>query len=160
MAKLVQKQLKHQQQIRNYNCASASLAVLLGKTQEETAFLCETRTSGTHMSNVAKALRELGSIVYDCYINQDFLEYSGFLEALSYKWPLLISGEFHSRYYKSGRDSVRHHACAVADGMIYDPSEPTPLPVQAYGHTFTKYLTLIEMIIIEEERPFYLRSSK
>ncbi len=155
---IVPKKIVHQRQNKDYNCGATALAILLNRSQEEAEIICQTNCKGTDTRDVVYALKLLKIPHFYQTLDLNFLTEMNFLDALSRKWPLYLTGHYKDRFHKKGRDRERHHAVAVADGVIYDPSYDEPIPIEAYPAVFNKSLQLTEIIVIDEERPDYLKN--
>ena len=155
---IVPAKINHLHQDKDYNCAPTAVAMLLGRSVSECEKICQTKKSGTSDFNVSTALRLLKINHYLVLPRDlDYIAEASNLGKLSCKFPLYVSGTFKDKS-RRGRDRVRHHAFIVADGNVYDPSESAPLPVESYAHIFTRSLTLRTLIVIDEERPNFLKN--
>ena len=106
----------------------------------------KTKKSGTETYNVLLALKNRGLECTLVHLNVDFGEYSRWLALNSVKRILYMHGEFVNKKVRRHR----HHAFVVSDGFIYDPSEPNPLPIEAFFDRFTNRLHLHSMIMVEK----------
>lgn len=126
-------------------------------SEEEACKRCKTTSSGTHMSNVKTALKELGIESHYIPVNMDHRDAFQWLDGVSAHYPVLISGEFRDRFCNKGRDRVRHHMVAAQNGMVFDPSERHPLPFDSYEIVFNKGLRIYQVLIVESENDGYGR---
>jgi ABC-type bacteriocin/lantibiotic exporter with double-glycine peptidase domain len=140
----------HYRQMTNCTCGAAAYRMMVSQWElisEKTAVdEVHTTKSGTSTLNVVAALKKRG---IDCnlfQLNTDFGEYSRWLALNSVKRILYMHGEFVNKKVRKHR----HHAFVVSDGFIYDPSEPNPLPIEAFFDRFTNRLQLISMIIVDK----------
>lgn len=126
-------------------------------SEDEARERCRTRASGTYMTNVKIALRELGIDSHYVPVNMDYREAFQWLEGVSTHYPVLVSGEFRDRFATKGRDRVRHHMIAAQNGMVFDPSERGPMPFDAYEIVFNKGLRIAQVLVVESENEGYGR---
>ncbi len=144
--------ITHFEQEKNWSCGAAALAAFLNATELEVRCLLKTDSKGTHDYMVARVLKELG---FNCHyiqnIKKDYRELF-WLPALCCRWPIYLSCEFKDQG-KRGRPSLRRHAVLAANGCFYDPSEDRAYPISAFEHTFSKYMKIMDMILIEHELP-------
>lgn len=147
--------LKHYQQERYRSCGAACFRILLSDivdiSESEARKECQTRASGTHTSNVVKALKNRGIPSNFVNLNVDFEEYSRWLFLNSFRRKLYLSCEYinRARGSKGGRDQHRHHAVIASNGFIFDPGENKPCPIEAYFDTYNKKLIIENMILID-----------
>ena len=154
----VMNHLTHKRQEKEYSCGAASFGMLFGMDEPIARRLVKCNKSGTATGKVCEALKGMGVDYHMVHINEDFRLYKDFLKYNSIRWPLYLSCVYRHRYYVKGRDYVRHHAIAIADGMIYDPSENQAEPVECYEHAFNKSLHINGIIIIDQERPDFRKN--
>lgn len=148
----------HRYQATNYSCGAACFSMLFPQMSEEEARKrCKTTSSGTYMTNVKIALRDLGIESHFIPMNMDYTEAFKWLEGVAAHYPVLISGEFRDRFCNKGRDRVRHHMVAAQNGLVFDPSERHPLPFDAYEIVFNKGLRISQVLIVESENEVYGR---
>lgn len=150
--------ITHKRQETPYSCGAASFAMLFNMDESIARRLVKCKKTGTNMGNVCNALDGMGVKYHLVNIDEDFRSYKNFLKYNSIRWPLYLSCVYKDRFYVKGRDSIRHHAIAIADGMIYDPSENQVEPVDCYEHVFNKSLVIKQIIIIEQERNDFIKN--
>jgi hypothetical protein len=126
-------------------------------SEDEARKLCKTRATGTYIHNVRAALFALGVDSHLTFINQKYKDCLEWLPALSEHFPVFVSGEFHDRYNQKGRDRVRHHMIVIQNGLVFDPSERSPLPLDAYEIVFNKDLIIKAALIVDVENESYGR---
>lgn len=136
----------HKRQMTNYSCGAAAFSIVTGIPERESIELCKTNIDGTSMACIYGALKRLNKLPHLVHINQP-IEECWWLE--NQKFPLIVSGFFKTRYHKRGRARERHHAFAIKNGTVYDPSENRTFPIEAYYHVFDK-LHIKSMIIVEK----------
>lgn len=157
---MIPKTIKHKRQETSHSCGAASFAMLLGIPESEARVLVKTKSTGTNTTNVLNAFKNKGVRSNLLVINKDAksidpasgLRILDIIKTLSFSWPMYISCDYISNSGR-GRNWHRHHAIAVVDGKIYDPSEQFEVPVEAYEHTFNRALYVKQIVLIEEERP-------
>jgi hypothetical protein len=150
--------IRHFHQQKHYTCGAATIAMLFGISEVEACKLVKTTSSGTNMMNVCSFLKECGVTFQHVFFGQDYQDSIDNLVKLSFKFPIYISGEFRDKFFKKGRERVRHHAIAIVDGKVYDPSEQRELEGESYRAVFNRSLKFKSIIIIEEERPDYIKN--
>jgi hypothetical protein len=123
--------------------------MLTGLSHEESIRLCKTKKSGTFSHHVVNALNEIGIKNHIVYLN-DLFEKLWWLKNCSLHFPIYVAGEFISNSGR-GRNSHRHHAFAIYNGMIYDPSEDVELDYDCNKHTFNRELVIQSIIILDKE---------
>lgn len=144
----------HFKQKTNVTCGAACYRMMIGNiTEKQACDEVKTTKMGTYTSNVYKALlnrfgKDKVGIVS---LNTDFSEYLKWLNLNSTGRMLYLGCDYVNRPCGGGkgRDKHRYHAILVSDGMIYDPSEDCPLPVESYFHTFNKKMIIEQMILVD-----------
>ena len=103
---------------------------------------------GTSIENVSAALI-LRKINHEpVNLDVDFNDFFNTLNNLSQNNIIYVSGVYKNRFFKRGRDKTNFHAVVIYKGMIFDPSEDTKLPIDAYFHTFNKSLNIKKILLI------------
>lgn len=154
----VANKITHKHQEKRYSCGAASIGMLFDIPEADARKLVKCRATGTSLSNVCEALDKNG-VEYNTFsVEKDFVLYKDFLAYNSIKWPLYVCGVYRDRYYLKGRDSIRHHAIAIADGFIYDSSEGQEVPVDCYEHVFNKLFYINTILVIDQERPDFKKN--
>ena len=156
----VPEQIKFKHQEKRWSCGAAALAMIFGVDEAWMRKLVKTNSEGTALWDVVAGLVDEKVACHSIILGSEFNDVdqtSGLLirdiiEKLSRRYPLYLGCTFVSNCGR-GRDSHRHHAVAVVDGMIYDPSEDCAVPVDAFEHTFSKRLEIGSLVLIEQERP-------
>ncbi len=147
--------MQHVKQISDCDCGAISYLMIVNHffapiKPIEACMEVKTSSSGTYIFNVLKSLEKRGLKCNLIELNVDYSEYFLTLE-LSSKYSLIyVAGEFRDRYFDKGRDRLRHHAFCVSDSYIFDPSQDSPIPTDAYFHIFTKKLIIKSLILIEK----------
>lgn len=150
--------LKHSKQIGHTTCGAVAYKILLSDTVEltekEAKKECKTGKGGkrgTYSFDVLAALRARGIDAHSVELNVDFIEYSRWLDLNSMGRKLYLACHYVDKACggKGGRNSERHHAVTVSNGMVYDPGENQPCPIGAYMDVFSKKLTIKTMILVD-----------
>src|SRR3990167_1801520 len=141
--------MKHLQQTKRNSCWAACFAMIAGCSEEQAIKECQTKATGTNSKNVCAAFIKRNITPIEVDLNVEWNEYSRWLALNSMGRKLYVSGTFRDRYAKVGRDRIRHHAIVVKDGMVFDPSQKEPLPIEAFNHVFNKKLVIKSMIIVD-----------
>lgn len=148
----------HRHQELGTSCGAAAVAMLLGRPESEIRPLVHCTSHGTNNLDV---LSFLGKHVAPCHyvtLHADYYDIIDDLIALSLKYPLYCSATYLWKNPGRGRPITRHHASIIVDGMVYDPGETREVDGASYETTFNKKLTYNHIIIVESERPDYLRN--
>jgi hypothetical protein len=155
----IQPKIIHRRQELQYSCGAASIAMLFGIKEELARKEVETRVSGTSADNVSDFLSRSNIKHHWVVINEDYYKFIETLTQTSRKFPIYACAEYRDKYFSKGRDRKRSHAVLIADGLIYDPSENREMCGESYEKVFNKSLVFNTLIIIEEERPNFLKNS-
>ena len=153
---MVSMDFKHFRQEKDKTCGAAVfkqiLSILGTEISEKQAVLeCKTKKSGTNTYNVKDALvnrikdREINLV----HLNISFKEYYHYLDLLSQSNIVYLSNRYISHSGGRGRNQLRRHACCAFKGMIYDPSESYPVPIQSYFHVFNRDLIVKRIILVD-----------
>jgi alanyl-tRNA synthetase len=57
-------------------------------------------------------------------------------------------------------DHIKASVFIIADGMVYDPAEDREMSGEEYIKTFNKELIFKSIIVIDQERPNFLKNSR
>lgn len=140
----------HFQQKTNCTCGAASYRIMVSQwnliSEKQAVDEVGTTKRGTETHKVLAALKKRGKEANLVHLNVDFGEYSRWLALNSVKRILYMHGEFVDKKVRRHR----HHAFVVSDGFIYDPGEPSPLPIEAFFDRFTNRLHLHTMILTDK----------
>jgi len=150
--------ITHLRQEKPYSCGAACIAMLFNKSESVIRKEIKTDSGGTNTYDVCDFLKRNNLIYYRISINQSYGDSIQNLINTSYKFPLYICGEFRDRFHVKGRDNLRHHAILIVDGHVYDPAEPREMSGEAYEKVFNKALVFNDIIIIENERPNFIKN--
>lgn len=153
----------HKRQEKSFSCGAAAFAMLFGISEDMARKACKTDSDGTSNVNIFRAIKDTGLNANYVNLNNSYDEMMNDLISLSHHFALYMSGTYRTgaKEGKSrGRDRIRRHAILLADGMAYDGGENRACPIDCYAHTFGKSLIFDCMIIIDEERPNYGKSTK
>ena len=150
----------HRQQETNFSCGAASVAMLLGVPESIVIPLVGCNAKGTYDSEVLRFLQAGVAKSHMAFVNKEYHEVSANLERLSLMFPFYCSATYLWKNPGRGRPCVRHHASLWADGMIYDPSEDRETDVTSYERVFNKKLTIHRIVVVEVERPNFLKNFK
>lgn len=148
----------HRRQEKEYSCGAAAVAMLLGLPESIVRPLVKCTSKGTHSENVYSFLKSNVAQCHMVYVGQDYYAAIQHLITLSTKFPLYVTGKYVWKNPGRGRPCVRHHASAFVDGMIYDPGENRAVPGECYESTFNRRLLFRNIIVIECERPNFLKN--
>lgn len=151
--------ITHRRQEKPYSCGAASIAMLFNSPESLIRKEVKTRTSGTKTDNVCDFLSKCGIKYHWVCVNEDYYRFIDTLTQTSRKFPIYACASFRDRFYKTGRDRNRHHAVLISDGLIYDPSCNKPMSADEYESVFNKSLIFTSLIIIEDERPNFLKNA-
>lgn len=146
---------QHFQQELNYSCGAAAVRQVLSffgiqKSESEIRKSVKTNCKGTHSCNSFGFLKatfpdkEISIIHPDIDWNND----SKWLNYISNSNVIYVSADFICGGNRRGRYSHSHHAFVIKNGIIYDPGQSRPYPIEAYGHTFDKELKIKTLILI------------
>ncbi len=156
----VKGELNHLRQYDNFSCGCLAYSALLGISLETARRECKTDKSGTHLSNIAAALKNRGIENHLININQEWDEYRTYLRQNSLKWPIIVGYNKAVRHYVKGRNKEICHAVLVADSNVYCGGQDSAVPIEAFISTgITKSWKIDQIIIIEEERPNFFKNS-
>jgi ABC-type bacteriocin/lantibiotic exporter with double-glycine peptidase domain len=155
----IQTKITHCRQQLPYSCGAASIAMLFGADESVVRKEVGTKSSGTSAVSVSNFLNKTGITHHYVSLNQDYHDSISNLIKTSFKFPIYVCGEFKDRYFSKGRDRKRNHAILICDGMVFDPSEERAMSGESYEKVFNKSLIFNTLIIIEEERPDFLKNS-
>lgn len=148
----------HRHQEKHYSCGAASVAMLLGLPESVVRPLVGCTSRGTHGFDVLNFLNRHVAPSHITFLNKDYYEVIDNLITLSLKFPIYCSGTYLWKNPGRGRPIIRHHASIMADGLIYDPGEAREVDGASYENTFNKKLTYNDIIIVEVERPKFLKN--
>lgn len=151
--------LTHHRQEKPFSCGAAAVAMLLGQAESTIRPLVNCKTSGTANGDVFRFLNQ-SFVCHSVELNADYYDVVNSLTSLSLKFPFYCCATYLWKNPGRGRPVTRHHASAFADGLIYDPSEFREIEIGSYESTFNKKLTIRSIIILEVERPKFLKNSK
>jgi len=154
-----QPKITHRRQQLPYSCGAASIAMLFGADEKTIRKEVKTKASGTASYNVSEFLNKTGITHHYVTLNQDYHDSISNLIKTSLKFPIYVCGEFKDRHFSKGRDRKRNHAILICDGMVFDPSEEREMSGESYEKVFNKSLVFNTLIIIEQERPNFLKNS-
>lgn len=139
--------IRHVKQSTNYSCGAASLAIVLGISEREAAYLAKTKKSGTYTGNVCNALREkhlkFKNIYLDLPIECIFAE----LKLLSNQYPIYCSGEFVNNSGR-GRNGIRRHAFVLNREKVYDPGQKNELDIECIHSFYNRELIIKEIVLV------------
>ena len=147
--------ISHRTQTTNYSCAAVCFSMLTGVSEGAAMQACRTRKTGTSVANAVRALNASGFPAHLIPLQDDFFALKERIQALSYHFPIVLSGTYKNRYFKAGRDRKGEHAVVAAGGLVYDPSLPHPVDIDAYHMSFNKSLTIKFMVVIDKELDGY-----
>lgn len=143
--------INHRLQEKPYSCGAACLAMVLGIPEREARDLADTRRTGTSLEGIASGARSLGHEAHVIRCGEIPLNDAWYLEAQSYRWPLVLHIDFrHTRETSTGRKFLahRHHAVVCWQGRLYDPSELQPGDLSALGHSADRGPLLVGYTLI------------
>lgn len=155
----IQPKIIHRRQELEYSCGAASIAMLFGMDEKTIRKEVNTRANGTKTDDVCDFLFRQGLKHHWVCINEDYYRVMENLARTSFQYPIYACGSFRDRFFEKGRDRKRSHAVLICDGLIYDPSENREMCGESYEKVFNKSLIFNTLIIIEEERPNFLKNS-
>lgn len=148
----------HRFQAKSYSCGAACFSMFFpAMSEDEARKRCDTRMSGTYLSDIRWALKELGFESHLISVNLEYEAAADYLISISNHYPIILSCEIRSRHSERGRDRRRQHAVILCVGVVYDPSERSPMPYEAYQAVFNKSLKVCQMLIVESEVEGYGR---
>lgn len=151
--------ITHRKQEKSYSCGAASIAMLFNQREELIrAKLNTTNANGTRIWSVSNYLKEIGINSFLISLDKTYQECAADLIQTSYQFPIYCASEYRSRYFVKGRDEVRRHAMLICDGLIYDPAENKEMIPEEYLSVFNKSLIINSIIIIDCERPDYIKN--
>lgn len=148
----------HRNQETEYSCGAASIAMMLGIQESLAISLVKCNKSGTNSDNVLSFLNNSVAKSHLVYIKKNYHEIIDDLISISLKYPIYCVGKYYWKNPGPGRPMMRCHACLIADGKIYDPSENKAVDAKSYEYVFNKRLTFERLIIVDVERPNYLNN--
>ena len=131
-------------------CVPNSVACLFDYAATELRTLFKTSANGTNFRYAIRKLQELTehrlAIVN---VNEDWSD-AWWLEALSSKFPLILSCAWKHKAYGKGQARTLHHAIAICDGIVFDPAHSEPIPVDIFKEEGRDMeLTIREMALVE-----------
>jgi hypothetical protein len=156
----IQPTIVHRQQELPMSCGAASIAMLFGVEEKLIRKEVGTNSTGTPWHGVLSFFKRINLNVEMVDINQSYFDAIDNLITLSYKFPIYSGATYLAKNQKRGRPCKRVHAALIADGMIYDPAEDREIGGEAYIKTFNKELIFDSIIIIDQERPNFLRNCR
>lgn len=148
--------ITHKWQKAGHTCGAASVAMILGITEEAARKLAGTTRRGTNMLNAAEALRTSGKPVYSVHVSNIPMSIIGWqLETQSMRWPLLLHIGFPEKFQGKRRivTKNREHAVVLYQGKLYDPGEVETLSVDTIGHLSDGEAILRSYILVEIDAP-------
>ena len=149
----------HRHQQKPYSCGAAATAMLLGVAESISRPLVQCTAEGTYMRNIHQFLdSELRVKSHLVSLHEDYYDIIDDLVVLSLKYPVLCSATYLWKNPGAGRPITWHHASIMADGVIFDPGEYRGVSGESYENTFNRKLTYREIIIVEAERPNFLKN--
>ena len=156
----IQPKIVHRRQELNYSCGAAAVAMLFDAKEELIRKEVNTRVSGTRTLEVLEFFNRINLKTEWIHFNQSYFDLIENLITISYKFPIYSSATYLWKNRGVGRPITRHHASLIADGMIYDPSEDRERCGEEYIKTFNKGMTFNSIVIIDQERPNFLKNSR
>ena len=154
----IQPKINHRRQEKSYSCGAAAIAMLFGANEAEIRKEVKTDSNGTHDYDVYQFLKRVGLECHQIHLKENYYKFAETLKNLSFKFPIYAGSSYRDRYYVKGRDRNRQHAILICDGLFYDPSEKKGLTFESYESVFNKSMIINHFIIIDEERPDYLKN--
>lgn len=152
-------QITHRKQEKPYSCGAASIAMLFNAPESLIRSEVNTTSYGTSPFGVQNFLDKLEVTSFQIHLNKPYEECIADLAQTSFKFPIYCGSEYRDRYFVKGRDRERQHAILICDGLIYDPSCNKAMLPEEYLSVFNKSLTVKHIIIIDSERPNFLKNS-
>lgn len=156
----VQDRIIHRRQEKGFSCAAAAVSMLLGENESKVRLLVGTTATGTKMVNIHNFFKLYGIKSHFIQFEQNYFDAMENLIRLSYQFPIVSGATYLSKNVKVGRPVTRHHAAIISDGLVYDSAENKELTLEAYISTFNKELIFKELIVVESERPNYLKNMR
>ncbi len=143
----------------NVCCSPACLRMVLrefGKiiSEKEAVDLLKTTKKGTKFYNLYSVIQQ--ETETECYLidlNIEFRDYERFLRLNSFGRIVVLT----ARFIRKGQPE-RFHSIVCHEGMIYDPGENEPLPIESYYHLFSK-LILQQVILVEFEKKILTKTT-
>jgi hypothetical protein len=154
----IQPKITHRRQQLPYSCGAASIAMLFGADEKTIRKEVKTRASGTDPCNVLEFLSRNHLCPHLVFLGEHYGKVIHDLIQTSLKFPIYACATYKDRVFKKGRDRTRHHAVLICDGLVYDPAEEREMSGEAYEKVFNKSLLFNSIIIIDSERPNFLRN--
>ncbi len=148
----------HRHQELTTSCGAAAVAMLLGKPESEIRPLVHCTSHGTSNLDVFDFLSKNVAPCHYVLLHADYYDIIDKLMALSLKYPIYCSATYLWKNPGRGRPITRHHASIIVDGKIYDPGESREVDGASYESTFNKKLTYNHIIVVEAERPRFLKN--
>lgn len=156
----IQPKIKHRSQETAYSCGAAAIAMLFGAEEKLIRKEVKTKSTGTPSEGVLEFLDRVGLRGIEVRIEQSYFQSIDDLMTLSYKFPIYVCETWLWKNVGVGRPVKGVHAVLIADGMIYDPAQDREMIGEEYIKTFNKGLTFNYIIIIDQERPNFLKNSR
>ena len=156
----IQPVIAHRRQELWYSCGAASVAMLFGAKEELIRKEVKTKSEGTSEREVVSFLKRNGLTVHVVDLDQNYFDSIENLITLSYKFPIYSCATYLWKNKGVGRPIKRVHAALIADGMVYDPAEDRERCGEEYIKTVNKKLTFNSIVIVEQERPNFLKNSR
>jgi hypothetical protein len=150
----------HRHQELGTSCGAAAVAMLLGRPESEIRPLVHCTSHGTSNLDVLGFLSKHVAPCHYVNLHADYYDIIDKLIVLSLKFPLYCSATYLWKNPGRGRPVTRHHASIIVDGVVYDPAENREVDGASYETTFNKKLTYNHIIIVESERPNFLKNFK
>ena len=154
----VKGEILHIKQNDSYSCGAIALSVLLGISLEAAQRECKTTKTGTSMVNISAALSKRGVNNHLVQINKDWNECLEDLLANSFRFPMILDYSRRGRYFEKGRDKMNEHAIVLADGLAICGGKDSAIPIRVFSYSNTKSILVRQIIIVDCERPNYLRN--
>ena len=140
----------HFKQKTPVTCGSACYRILISHfeliSEKQAVDEVGTTKSGTYAFDVLNAFKKRKLDASLVHLGISFKEYSHWLDLNSKNRLLYLTCDFISGKTKYQH---RYHAIACSNGMIYDPGEDRPCPIDCFWDCFHKDLIINSMIMID-----------
>ena len=150
--------ITHHKQEKSYSCGAASIAMLFNQREDIIRAKLNTDSNGTNNFSVLNFLQSIDINGFLISLNKSYHECSTDLIQASYQFPIYCASEYRDRYFIKGRDRIRYHAMLICDGLIYDPAANKEMCAEEYLSVFNKSLVINNALIIDCERPNYIKN--
>ena len=137
--------------VKTTSCVPNSVSCLFDVASTELYEIFKTDSNGTHFGFAMRKLQEMTEHrIAVVSVGSDWSE-AWWIEALSSKFPLLLSCTWKHKVCRMGRARTLHHAIAVVDGMVFDPAHDEPVPVDIFKEENgrDRELVIKDMALIE-----------